>query len=84
TYEDPARLKASLPQAHVTRTSKPGVKTPRFTLAEAASATPLGRVTFTVDPTKNGQRLTVTHEKLPSLHACEPWKAFWSFWLDAR
>ncbi|WP_084076896.1 hypothetical protein [Demequina sp. NBRC 110057] len=84
TYEDQALLEASLPQARITRTSKAGVKTPRFTLADAASAAPLGQVTFTVDPTTKGQRLTVTHEKLPGLGACEPWKAFWSAWLAAR
>jgi hypothetical protein len=43
-----------------------------------------GSALFTLDPAKNGRtKLTVTHEKLPTLDAVEEWKFYWSEWLNA-
>ncbi len=80
-FEDSARLAASMPGLGLARSSKPGVKTPRFLAADAAQ-TPLGRVTFTADPATSGARLTVTHENLPTAQAAEAWKAYWGQWIS--
>ncbi|WP_084102793.1 hypothetical protein [Demequina sp. NBRC 110051] len=80
-FEDEARLAASTLGLTLARSSKPGVKTPRF-LAADATLTPLGHVTFTADPSKSGAKLTVTHEKLPTAQAAEAWKAYWAEWIS--
>ncbi|WP_297082116.1 hypothetical protein [uncultured Demequina sp.] len=83
--EDEGSLTALLPAAQVTRTSKAGVKAPRYALEDAADAagTSLGTLQLGFDPAPKGAKLTVTHEKLPSFGATEPWKDFWAAWLDA-
>lgn len=79
-FEDEAALAAITPGLTLSRTSRPGVKTPRFSVADA-TGTPLGQVTFTADPVKTGARLAVTHEKLPTANAAEAWKAYWADWI---
>ncbi|WP_084130266.1 hypothetical protein [Demequina sp. NBRC 110055] len=81
TFEDAGRLAQSDPGLTLTRVSKPGVKTPRFSAADA-TGTPLGSVTFTADPAKSGAKLTVTHEKLPTAQAADAWKAYWAEWIS--
>lgn len=62
--------------------SKPASKSLRFTLGREGAD--LGVVMFTVDDAPRDRiRVTVTHEKLPSLDESEPWRDFWGEWLDA-
>jgi hypothetical protein len=43
-----------------------------------------GVALFSFDATKDGKtKLTVAHEKLASAEDVEPWKFYWSEWLDA-
>lgn len=62
--------------------SRPGSKSPRFSLADA-SGEPLGTILVTLDPApKERLRVTVTHEKLPSADAGATWKEHWGGWLE--
>ncbi|WP_062076571.1 hypothetical protein [Demequina globuliformis] len=83
--EDDDSRAALLPDLTATRASKAGVKSPRYALADTAdaSAQQLGRVQFAFDATASGTKLTVMHEKLETFAATDPWKDFWSGWLDA-
>lgn len=81
--EDGHSRAALLPDVDATRTSKPGVKAPRYTLTDRADDTALGVVQFSfAAATAPKARLTVTHEQLPSVEATDVWKDFWTQWLD--
>lgn len=81
--EDDDSRNALLPTVVATRTSKAGVKAPRFRLTDRADGTDLGVLQFMFDGAAAKTKLTVTHEKLPSIQAVEEWKDFWAQWLDA-
>lgn len=43
-----------------------------------------GVATFALDAASGGRtKVTVAHEKLPSLEECERWRFYWGEWLDA-
>lgn len=79
--EDDSRA-TLLPEVTATRTSRPGVKTPRYTLTDTADGTKLGTVQFGFDSLKDKTRLTVAHSALPSQDAADAWKDYWKEWLD--
>jgi hypothetical protein len=83
---DDASRAALVPGFVTALRSKPGSKSPRFTLSGSTDDGPisvLGVILVTLDPApKERLRLTVTHEKLPSAEAGEHWKAHWGTWLD--
>lgn len=81
--EDDASRAAMLPDLVATRTSKPDVKSPRYALADGADGANLGSALFNFDPVPAGTRLTVSHEKIATSAATEPWKEFWAQWLTA-
>ncbi|WP_084106725.1 hypothetical protein [Demequina sp. NBRC 110056] len=81
--EDDAARGQALPHVTATRSSKPGVKAPRFALADASDGASLGTLQLAFDPAAKGTKVTVTHEKLPSFAATGPWKDFWAAWLAA-
>lgn len=81
--EDDESRAALLPDVVATRTSKAGVKSPRYALTDAKDGAALGSVLFSFDPAPQGTRLTVSHEKIAAMTATEPWKEFWADWLTA-
>ncbi|MFW2513717.1 DUF4287 domain-containing protein [Demequina sp. SO4-13] len=79
--EDDQSRAALLPDVVATRTSKPGVKSPRYALTDAKDGAALGSVLFNFDRATTGTRLTVSHERIATYAATEPWKEFWAQWL---
>lgn len=71
-----------IPGPTTTLRSKPTAKALRFTVSDAETGDAAGTALFSLEPVKDRIRLTVSHEKLPSLQAGEIWKAFWADWLD--
>ncbi len=64
------------------RAARPGVKSPRFSIADTGTGLAEGIVQFALDPSGARTRVTVTHEKLPDAASGELWKEFWRDWLD--
>jgi hypothetical protein len=57
--------------------SRPGAKSVRIGIGP-------GVALFTIDPIGDGRvRLTVTHERLPTIDDLEEWRAYWGVWLTA-
>ncbi|PXA68439.1 hypothetical protein [Cryobacterium arcticum] len=62
--------------------SKPASKALRYTVRRAGH--PLGSLLFSADPVPDGRlRVTVTHDKLPTVDDGELWKQYWADWLAA-
>ncbi|MFB2582985.1 DUF4287 domain-containing protein [Herbiconiux sp. P15] len=79
---DDGRRAALVPGLLSALRSKPGSKSPRFTVANEGGE-PLGVILVTLDPApKERLRVTVTHEKLPTPEAGVQWKERWGEWLD--
>jgi len=62
--------------------SKPTSKSLRFSIARDGAD--LGQILVTMDAAPRDRiRLTISHEKHPTLEDSEPWRDYWKEWLDA-
>jgi len=80
SWEDDAVRDGILPGLQTQRLSRPGVRLPRYAIADDDGDQ--GVLSLTVEQVKDRVRAVVTHEKIPDLPETERWKAFWELWLD--
>lgn len=81
--EDDGSRASVVPHVTTTAVSRPGVKSPRFSVVDRDDHTVLGVIQFAFDAAGSKTRLTVTHSQLPNSPAAQAWKELWSSWLDA-
>ncbi|WP_277213735.1 DUF4287 domain-containing protein [Isoptericola croceus] len=76
---------ALVPGLTLTLRSRPGVKQPRFSVAEVGAQDPAehGVLMVSTDPVGQRTRMTLTHERLASPAAAEHWRGYWGEWLAA-
>ncbi|GAA4727963.1 hypothetical protein GCM10023216_19020 [Isoptericola chiayiensis] len=74
---------ALVPGLTLTPRSRPGVRSPRFTVAELGADGDVvqGVLLLSTDAVGDRCRLTVSHEKIASPAEAEQWKKFWGEWL---
>lgn len=82
---DDADRASLVPGLTLTPRSRPGVKRPRFAVADAGAQDPAqhGVLTVSTDPVGHRTRMTLTHDRLASPAAVEHWREFWGEWLAA-
>ncbi|PRZ03810.1 uncharacterized protein DUF4287 [Isoptericola sp. CG 20/1183] len=82
---DDADRAALVPGLSLSPRSRPGVKRPRFAVAETGALDPAehGVLMVSTDPVGGRTRMTLTHERLASPAAAEHWRGFWGEWLTA-